>query len=182
MLLRIFQHIAWNFIAVSILISSGSALWCFKCSEVDGGIKVVYFCRVTKKNLGFNLYFRHIANRFQNKYEVHLMKIPHFSDEHIYELWHQKGKTFYYRRAKIDHSLKCPTEYDYIEKWKNCSFKNHIAPSYDSYNHSCIIGSINDKIIFQVSFDKKDRKWSMAAKKSPKFFRKHFIRVYTMKI
>ena len=79
---------------------------------------------------------------------------------------------FFHRKAKIDPLLKCSTESNYIEQWKNCTINNHVTPSYESDDHSCIIGSIDEKIVFQVSFDKKG---SMAARKykSRKLFRKH---------
>ena len=70
-------------------------------------------------------------------------------------LLENRFQDFFYWKAKIDHLLKCPTESNYIEKWKNCTIKNHVTPSYETDNHSCIIGSIAEKIIFQVSFKNK---------------------------
>ena len=48
---------------------------------------------------------------------------------------------------------KCPTGLDNIEKWKNSTTHNYVTPSLDDKNHSCIIGSVDEKIVFQVRFE-----------------------------
>ena len=95
-------------------------------------------------SLSSNCFNFHFSNGCQNKYEVQSYDTKKYKIRLSAKTNHGK--------AKINHLLKCPTKRNYIEKWKNCIVQNHVTPSYGSDNHSCIIGSIDKKIIFQVSF------------------------------
>ena len=52
-------------------------------------------------------------------------------------------------------SKKCPSKCNDIEEWKNSSCKcpnsvNHVTADIITNNQSCIIGTINETIVFQV--------------------------------
>ena len=54
-------------------------------------------------------------------------------------------------------SKKCPSKCNDIEEWKNSSCKcpnnvNHVTADIITNNQSCIIGTINETIVFQVIY------------------------------